>query len=177
MKNIFKTLKVFVLVSVMLIGAQQLACANYPSTLDNGNLVLVSARQGVGRYADRSSVQVARYAPPNYQISIRAVNVTFSDNYFREHHTYVGGPYSIGSSWILQYRYNWNAKSIATFSNGKWVDYDVCRSHSTAEGYPLIQNTAEVAFVSAYNMRFFDDKRGYDNERIISESLYHALNI
>ena len=39
------------------------ALANYPGTLDGGNLVLVDGGMGVGYYADRSSVQVEQYAP------------------------------------------------------------------------------------------------------------------
>ena len=37
----------------------------YPTTLDNGNLVLVDGGMGVGRYAARSSVAVEQYAPPD----------------------------------------------------------------------------------------------------------------
>ena len=57
------------------------ASANpYPTTLDNGNLVLVDGGMGVGRYADRSSVAVEQYAPPNYQIAISIINVGISNN-------------------------------------------------------------------------------------------------
>ncbi|MBR6305355.1 MAG: hypothetical protein IKR38_01060, partial [Bacteroidales bacterium] len=55
----------------------------YPATLDNGNLVLVDGGMGVGRYADRSSAAVERYEPPNYQIAISVVSVTFSEDYWR----------------------------------------------------------------------------------------------
>ena len=47
----------------------------YPATLENGNLVLVDGGMGVGRYADRTSVMVEQYEPPNYQIAINLVSV------------------------------------------------------------------------------------------------------
>ena len=177
-KNIFATLKIFLFVCVMLLGAPQASASDiYPQTLDNGNLVLVDAKQGVGRYAERSSVKVARYAPPNYQISIRVITVSFSEDYWRSHHTYIGGPYSKTSSQVWQFRYNWNRKSIAYFGNGSWINYDIYRDHSAAEGNPLIPYTAEAAFVSAYNIRFFGNTRGYGNYRVIDEDFYGRLNV
>lgn len=117
-------LKIFCLaIFVVTLMAESVFANPYPDTLDNGNLICVDGGMGVGRYADRSSVQVQMYAPPNYQISIKIFPVTFS------------------------------------------------------EGYPLIPLSAEAAFVSAYNMRFFDNKIGYGGQRVISEDFYSALNI
>ncbi|MBR4491354.1 MAG: hypothetical protein IKO98_01705, partial [Bacteroidales bacterium] len=69
-------------VTLMLLSAVTFANP-YPATLDNGNLVLVDGGMGVGRYADRSSAAVERYEPPNYQIAISVVSVTFSEDYWR----------------------------------------------------------------------------------------------
>ena len=154
----------------------------YPATLDNGNLVLVDGGMGVGRYADRSSVAAVEYAPPNYQLAISVFSVTFSDDYWRQHDTYVGGPYEVGEPFTLQFRYNWDRKSLAYNWGESWQDWDVNRDYSHAEGAPLIPNAAEVAFVSAYNLRFFGDRTGYSpilkqNRRIIDETLYRALEM
>ena len=154
----------------------------YPATLDDGNLVLVDGGMGVGRYAERSSVAVERYMPPEYQIAIAVYSVTFSEEYWRQHETYVGGPYKIGQSLILRFRYHWGRKTIAYERSDTWADWDVNRDYCHADGQPLIPYAAEVAFVSAYNMRFFDDKTGYSpilkrERRIIDESLYCALGI
>ena len=43
---------------VLMFAMMATALANYPGTLDSGNLVLVDGGMGVGYYADRSSVQV-----------------------------------------------------------------------------------------------------------------------
>ena len=167
--------------ALLLLSAAALANP-YPATLDNGNLVLVDGGMGVGRYADRTSVAVERYAPPNYQIAINLVMVTFSEDYWRQHKSYIGGPYSIGDVFTVRFRYHWGRKSIAYQSRNQWQDWDINRDYSHAEGAPMIPNTAEVAFVSAYNMKFFGDKTGYSpvlkqQRRIIDESLYRALGI
>jgi len=167
--------------ALLLLSAAALANP-YPATLDNGNLVLVDGGMGVGRYADRKSVAVERYAPPNYQIAINLVMVTFSEDYWRQHKSYIGGPYSIGDVFTVRFRYHWGRKSIAYQSRNQWQDWDINRDYSHAEGAPMIPNTAEVAFVSAYNMKFFGDKTGYSpvlkqQRRIIDESLYRALRI
>ena len=168
------------LITLLLLSAA--AFANYPATLDNGNLVLVDAGMGVGRYADRSSVAVERYAPPDYQIAINLVSVNFSDDYWRQHETYIGGPYTLGGVFTLRFRYHWGRKSIAYQFGQQWQDWDINRDYSHAEGDPMIPNTAEVAFVSAYNMKFFGDKTGYSpvlkkQRRVIDDSLYRALGI
>ena len=63
--------------------------------------------------------------------------------------------------------------------------WDINRENSHADGNPLIPNAAEVAFVSAYNMRFFDDTEGsfisMNNKmhrvRVIKEEFYARLGI
>ena len=179
MKNLLRTAGLTIFLLVALIST---ALANYPGTLDNGNLVLVDGGMGVGRYADRSSVAVERYAPPDYQIAINVVNLEFSDDYWREHGTYVGGPYKKGDTFTLSFRYNWDRKVISYLRGGQWMDWDVNHDYSHAEGDPLIPYTAEVAFVSAYNMRFFDNKMGYSPvlkkyRPVIDETLYSSLGI
>ncbi len=178
-----KMWKAFVSVLALMVFFSATAFADiYPSTLENGKLVLVDGGMGVGRYADRTSVVVAQYEPPIYRIAINVVSVTFSDEYWRRNETYVGGPYTISSLFPIQFRYDWNRKSIAYYNGKLWKDWDINSNHCHADGDPLIPNTAEVAFVTAYNMRFFDDMIGYNPvlnsaQRVIDESLYRALGI
>lgn len=110
------------------------------------------------------------------------VSVTFSDDYWRQHETYVGGQYTLGDVFTLRFQYDWDRKGIAYQFGQQWQDWDIHREYSHVEGYPLIPNTAEVAFVSAYNMKFFGDKNGYSpvlkrERRIIEKILYFALGI
>lgn len=167
---------------VLVLAMVATALANYPGTLDSGNLVLVDGGMGVGYYADRSSVQAEQYAPPRYQLAINVVSVTFSEEYWRSHETYIGGPYTIGDSFTFKFRYNWDRKVISYQRGETWLDWDVNHDYCHAEGDPMIPCAAEVAFVSAYNMRFFDDKMGYSPvlkkyRRVIDEQLYSRLGI
>ncbi|MCR5176250.1 MAG: hypothetical protein K6C05_05310 [Anaerovibrio sp.] len=177
-----KGIKIAVFTLMIMLISTVSAFATYPQTMSNGNLVLVDAGMGVGRYADRTSVVVQKYAPPYYQITINVVPVQFSDEYWRQHKTYEGGPYTVMEAFPLSFRYNWNTKTISFQRTGDWNYWDINKVHSHADGDPLIPYTAEVAFVAAYNMRFFDNKMGYNPilnnyNRVISESLYSALGI
>ena len=186
MRNYLK-IQLFVLLMMTLLSAAAFAKSPYPETLEDGNLVLVDAHMGVGRYADRGSVVVQQYAPPEYQIAINVVNVTFSEEYYKQYKTYVGSPYTIGRAGLFQFRYDWNQKIVYRYSgrDDSWKMWDINRQHTHADGDPLIPNAAEVAFVSAYNMRFFDDTEGsfisMNNKmhrvRVIKEEFYARLGI
>jgi hypothetical protein len=84
----------------------------------------------------------------------------------------------------MQFRYNWDNKTVSWFSNrnDSWKKWNINRDNSFADGQPLIPNTAEAAFVAAYNMRFFDDTEGYSpalkkKRRVIDETFYERLGI
>lgn len=164
-----------VLVFALCILSIDFCVANaYYDTLENGNLVLVDGHHGVGRYAVRSSVQVGRYNPPYYQISIEVLDVPFSADMKN---------YSYGDRKRYYFRYNWNTKNISYLSsNNNWIDWSLNRDYTHGEGDPFVPNTAEVAFVSAYNMRFFNGTQKYSPhfkkyERVISEEFYRALRV
>ena len=67
---------------------------------------------------------------------------------------------TIGDSFTFKFRYNWDRKVISYRRGETWLDWDVTHDYCHAEGDPLIPCAAEVAFVSAYNMRFFEMARG-----------------
>lgn len=174
MKAVLKFLMVAVLV---LLNSNAFAKDLYPTTLDNGTLILVDGGMGVGRYADKNTVNVRYYAPPFYQIEVDVVSVIFSNDYYRKHDTYIDGPYKIAESIPLYFKYNWDTRTVFYQYNGVWKVWDLNRHYSHAEGNPMIPYAAEVAFVSAYNMKFFGDKTGYDGYRVIDRSLYDTLGI
>ncbi len=155
---------------------------NYPDTLSNGDLVIVDGHMGTGFYADRTSVVVQKYEPPMYQIAINVVGVTFSEDYWKKHQTYIGGPSKIAWVATYQFRYNWNRKTISYFADNRWIDWNINRDNTWADGNPRIPYTAEVAFITAYKMRFFDKTMGYspflrEYERVIPEEFYQQLGI
>ena len=155
----------------------------YPQTLDNGNLVAVDAHMGVADYADRSSVVVQKYEPPDYQIAINIVAVQFSEDYFKEHKNYLHSPYTKLGVRTKCFRYNWNRKSVSHQRyDGTWHDWDINRFNCHADGQPFVPNTAETAFVAAYNMRFYNETMGYnpvlkESYRVIDEEFYRTLGI
>ena len=109
MKNISK---IFLVAALMLVTSTAFAESPYPQTLENGSFICVDGGMGVGRYADKNSVSVDKYAPPFYELSIDIYSISFSDAYWREHGTYVGGPYTVGSSYRLNFKYNWDTKTV-----------------------------------------------------------------
>ncbi len=174
-----KLLKIFaVIVSLLTISISAASAESpYPATLENGVLICVDGGMGVGRYADKDSVSVDKYAPPFYELSIDIFTVNFSEEYWKEHGNYIYSPYNISNTVRLYFRYNWDTKTIFHKQNDVWKVWDLNRHYSHADGNPLIPYAAEVAFVSAYHMKFFDDKTGYDGYRVIDKVLYDALGI
>ena len=172
MKNL---LKFFVAAALMFVTSTAFAESPYPSTLENGTLICVDGGMGVGRYADKNSVSVDKYAPPFYELSIDVYSVNFSDKHYREYGSYLASPYTFNGSDRLYFKYNWDTRTIFHKVDGVWKVWDLNRHYSHAEGNPLIPYAAEVAFYSAYRMKFFNDKTGYDGYRVIDKSLYDSL--
>ena len=88
----------------------------------------------------------------------------------------------MGDSLTLKFRYNWDRKVISYQRGENWLDRDINHDYCHADGDPMVPFTAEVAFVSAYNMKFFADKLGYSpvlkkHQRVIDEQLYLRLGI
>ena len=82
----------------------------------------------------------------------------------------------------MYFRYNWDRKSMAYHTKNGWMDWNINRDYCHADGYPLIPFTAETAFVSAYNMRFYNETMSYsprlkEKRRVIEESFYRTLGI
>ena len=174
MKNALK----FFAVAVIIFACTNSAAAQdmYPVTLGDGDFILVDGGMGVGRYADKKSVYVHEYKPPFYQIQINIVPVTFSNEYFQEHDTYIGSPYNAGEYYTVTFRYNWDTKTIFTQNNeGIWKNWDINHSYSHAEGNPLTPNAAEVAFFTAYRMKFFGNMKNSSGYPVVSEDIFTAL--
>ncbi len=170
-------LKIFMFAIVLIFSSSAaLAKDMYPLTLEGGNLILVDGGMGVGRYADKTSVDVAEYAPPFYQLLINVISVSFSDEYFKQNGNYIGSPYNMIGTNTMKFRYNWDTKTVFTKNEkGIWKNWDINRNYSHAEGNPLIPNAAEVAFYSAYRLKFFGNMRNSEGYYVVSDNLYSAL--
>ena len=175
MKN---ALKIFIAAVIIfsISSSAALAADMYPPTLGDGDFILVDGGMGVGRYADKKSVYVHEYKPPFYQIQIHIVPVTFSDEYFKQNGNYIGSPYNAGEYYTVTFRYNWDTKTVFTQNlEGIWKNWDINRHYSHAEGNPLIPNAAEVAFFTAYHMKFFGNMRNSGGYPVVSEDIFSSL--
>ena len=148
---------------------QSICIAGNLDTLDGGNLIRVDGFHGYGIYAVRSSVDVELYNPPYYRIKINTITVNDNTGQRGNINTYT-------------FSYNWNNKTLAYLSHQKneWVNWDINHEYSHAEGDPMIPHLAEVAFVSAYKIKFYGNMStntyGYWH-RVISDKFYQYLGI
>ncbi len=172
-----KLLKIFMVAVFILSSSAVSAESIYPDTLQNGNLVCVDGGMGVGYYAVKNSVYVDKYAPPFYELSIEIIPVNFSDKYYRENETYIDSPYTFGEKFVLYFKYNWDTKTVFHKQGGIWKVWDINRDYSHAEGNPMIPNSAEVAFFSIYQMKFFGSKLNGSGYPVVSDGVHSALGI
>ena len=147
MKNL---VSLVIVTAIVLVGATT-AFADYPNHLGGDrNYIMFDGHQGVGRYIDRSSLNVEYYNPPRYVIAIDWVSVPNADR----------GATTIDSRYHERFNYDWARGIIYRIGDdgilkgiaGKWWDNTVV---SRAEGGAFAP-AAEIAFYLAYGMRFLD---------------------
>lgn len=131
--------------------------ANYPSHLNgDSNFILVDGHMGVAWYVDRSSLNVQKYAPPEYII---AVNVVSADSVIGdERDFYSGGQGKITGVKTYRFYYNWNTKRMYHDKNGTWDYLDPWGSWA-ATGIRM--PAGEMAFYLAYNLKFYGTMQKY----------------
>ncbi len=168
---------IFFLLAFVISTAACFAKDMYPSKLENGKLILVDAQMGVGIYADRSSVHVKECNPPNYEISIDVIPVTFSEEYYQSHGTYIGSPCEIGERNNHVFRYNSAKKTVSYNDNGEWKTWDINGEYSHADGDPQIPYTAETAFATAFQKKFYGNTKKNDKSKVIDNKFYKILGI
>ena len=128
--------------------------SSYPDHLNGDpNWVLVNAHQGVAWYMDKSSVAVQKYAPPNYQIAVNVMRVSFTTNGFDLDLLYSPTIYETETHY---YYYNWDSKRMYRLgSDNKWHYMtpvgDYASTSSVIEG--------ELAFYTAYHMKFYGGRQ------------------
>lgn len=160
---------VFVFTMLMMVVCQCAFAASYPATMENGKLVFVAGNNDVGIYADRTTTFVEVYTPGYYQVSIKTVVVK-------------DGKVDRSTIQTHHFRYAANSKEMDYLSRPRrvWENWDVNRVHSHDGGEQAVFNLAEVAFVSAYDRKYFGDMErtvSGKKQRVIPETLYQALGI
>lgn len=139
---------------IILSSASISQASNYPKHLNGDpNWVLVNAHQGVAWYMDKSSVAVQKYAPPDYQIAVNVMRVSFTTNGFDLN--LLNSP-QIYETETHYYYYNWDSKRMYKLgSDNKWHYMtpvgDYASTSSVVEG--------ELTFYTAYRMKFYGGRQ------------------
>lgn len=145
-----------IVVMLFVLSISTVAFANYPTYLNgNRNYVLCDGQMGVGMYLDKSSLNVEKYAPPQYIISVDVVMVGDADR----------GKTEIGSRKHCRFFYNYDLRQMYndTYLNDNW-SY-IPTEGSRAETM-LRLPAGEMAFYLAYNMKFYG---------VLPRSVYNSL--
>ncbi|SDZ76511.1 hypothetical protein SAMN05660648_00442 [Selenomonas ruminantium] len=157
------TLKRIVLTvfSLLLLSLASVANANYPTYLNGDrNLILCDGHMGVAWYVDRTTLNVEKYAPPQYIISVNIVTATSA--YGNEQDFYSGGKGKITEVRRARFFYNWDLREMYVDSTGKdgWRFLPPLGSWAeTGVSMPA----GETAFYLAYKMKFYGSKKFYDS--------------
>lgn len=122
---------------------------------------MVAGHQGIAWYVDRSSLNVQKYAPPQYIIAINVVSAESADG--TEWSLYRGGAGKITGVKTYRYFYNWDRREMYIDSTGRDGWRYVKPLGSWAETGLLVP-TGEMAFALAYNLRFYGSRAGFDDE-------------
>ena len=105
---------------------------------------------GVAWYVDRSSLNVEKYAPPEYVIE---VNVVTADSAIGdEWDFYSGGQGKITDVRIYWFYYNWNTKRMYQDQNGNLSYIDPWGPWASTG---VTMPAGEMAFYPAYNLKFY----------------------
>ena len=122
------------------------AMADYPEYLGGDkNYVLFDGIQGLGRYFDKKTLNVEKYAPPSYIIAIDYVSVKDADR----------GNTKISDRRRIRFAYDWNSKRIYSIGNdGSWNFLDPDGSRADGCYFAL---GADLVFQMAYNMKFYNN--------------------
>ena len=117
----------------------------YPDHLNGDpNYILCDGHMGVAWYVDRSSLNVQKYAPPQYIIAVNVVTVPDADKG------------STAISQVKTYRFFYNSDLVRMYLdrnlNDDWSYIDPNGSWAQTG---IIMPTGEIAFALAYNYKFY----------------------
>lgn len=152
---------ILILVGMMILCFSSVASANYPTYLNGDrNLILCDGHMGVAWYVDRTTLNVQKYAPPQYIITVNVV--TASSAYNNEEDFYNGGKGKITEVRRMRFFYNWDLKEMYIDTTGRDGWSFLSPTGSWAET-GISMPAGEIAFYLAYKMKFYGSKQYYDS--------------
>ena len=139
LKKIFATVLVL---SIFLIQSSAMAGGYQQYLNGDRNYILFDGHQGGARYAVRNSLNIEKYAPPNYVISIDWVYVPDAYN---------GSTQNTRRN-TSRFGYDWDTRKFYTINDkGEWKLLDPQGSRASGAAFA---GEAEIAFYLAYGMKF-----------------------
>ena len=132
-------------ISVFMLMISTAFASPYPDHLNGDpNYILCDGHMGVAWYVDRSSLNVQKYAPPQYIIAVNVVTIPDADKG------------STAISQVKTYRFFYNSDLVRMYLdrnlNDDWSYIDPNGSWAQTG---IIMPTGEIAFALAYNYKFY----------------------
>lgn len=117
----------------------------YPDHLNGDpNYILCDGHMGVAWYVDRSSLNVQKYAPPQYIIAVNVVTVPDADKG------------SMAISQVKTYRFFYNSDLVRMYLDRNLNDdWSYIAPNGSWAQTGIVMPTGEIAFALAYNYKFY----------------------
>lgn len=144
----------FIIACITMLSSVAFANDLYPDHLNgNSNYILCDGHMGYAWYVDRSSLNVQKYAPPQYIIAVNVVEVPNADR----------GYTAISN--VKTYRFFYNSDLVQMYVdynlNDNWKYLDPKGSWAETG---IAMPAGEIAFALAYNYKFYGSKAGYGSD-------------
>lgn len=155
MKGCFIVKKYFLLIGMLFIflfAETSFAYNPYPTHLgDDNNYILCDGHMGAAWYVDRSSLVAQAYNPPYYKLAINVVYVPKADR----------GGTNIANVRTYHYYYDLNNRNMYSW-DGRMDYYYYLDPNGSWAATGIRMPAGEIAFVLAYNMKFYGNH--YDRD-------------
>ena len=146
---------VTLLVAVFILALSSVTFA-YPTYLNgDSNYILCDANMGYGKYINQNSLNIKKYAPPEYIILVEVVTVPDADI----------GKTRISERKTYAFRYNYDQRRMYVHDDNDEDDWILAyldpNIHTT--GTRITRSIGEMAFYLAYKTPFYGKKAGYED--------------
>lgn len=146
-----------------LFGGFNTANADYQEHLNGDpNFILVDAHMGTAWYVDRSSLNVQKYAPPQYIIAVNLVSVQDANR----------GNTAISSVVTRRYFYNWNTRAMYVERDLNSNDWRYLKTEAIWAETGITLPAGEMAFYLAYGLKFYGSRAHFTSSFYNQASSY-----
>lgn len=142
-----------VLIGLVVLLTASAAFAEYPKYLGGDrNYILCDGHMGVGFYVDRSSLNVQKYDPPQYIISIKVISVENADR----------GSTEMGRVQTKRFFYNYDLRQMYVARDGN-EDWRYLNPKGSWAETGVVMPAGEMAFALAYHLKFYGKTASFED--------------